>query len=386
MTTSHGMEENMDGQRFDDLTRRLAGTTSRRQMLKGLAGGLGAAIAATLGQPAAAQRCENPKSCSPTVACCPGSQCIDGVCQNRKPPKGDCKNSAACGPGESCCGGTCVSLDTVANCGSCGNACAAPPNATASCVGGQCQFSCIAGFTLCNGTCIDTQTDVINCGSCGNACGTGRVCSGGQCICDPTITCTGLAVLDETTCQCVCPHTTFDCPDPLVFNATTCACEGCPEGKEFCVGNQSCVGACAGGRTLNQDSCACECPSGQEVCPATDACVEECPAGQYRDPNTCQCKEGCGFTITCGFGSYFDTTTCECRCVEAEMFSCTGNGSQCCPNDSTCCLFRVPGGAGYSGCCPPGTTCCTAVVNNQVVQNCCAAGETCNSLTGTCGM
>jgi hypothetical protein len=34
----------MDSHQFDDLTRTLAGATSRRQLLKGLAGGLGAAI------------------------------------------------------------------------------------------------------------------------------------------------------------------------------------------------------------------------------------------------------------------------------------------------------------------------------------------------------
>ena len=51
-----------------------------------------------------------------------------------------------------------------ANCGSCGNACAAGQH----CNNGKC--GCAGGKTDCNGRCVDTRTDDSHCGTCGNYC------------------------------------------------------------------------------------------------------------------------------------------------------------------------------------------------------------------------
>ncbi|MEZ4394166.1 MAG: hypothetical protein R3A48_24090 [Polyangiales bacterium] len=71
------------------------------------------------------------------------------------------------------------------HCGACGMACPARANATPSCTGGRCGFTCNAGFADCdgdamNGCEVDTRTSVANCGACGSACASG-VCAGGAC-------------------------------------------------------------------------------------------------------------------------------------------------------------------------------------------------------------
>src|SRR5581483_5686220 len=43
--------------------------------------------------------------------------------------------------------------------------------------------TCGSDQDLCNGACVNVQTDNQNCGSCGNSCGTGTTCSGGSCVC-----------------------------------------------------------------------------------------------------------------------------------------------------------------------------------------------------------
>ena len=80
------------------------------------------------------------------------------------------------------CGANCVNLTTdVANCGTCGNACA---NGT-PCIAGAC--GCGAGQIVCGtkpAVCANPATDVNNCGACGIACGTANgtaACTSGVC-------------------------------------------------------------------------------------------------------------------------------------------------------------------------------------------------------------
>jgi len=76
----------------------------------------------------------------------------------------------ACPTGTSLCGGMCVAVSSDrANCGTCGNACAAGE----VCVDGACSVVCPTGQTECTGVCADTMADRRHCGSCGNACATG---------------------------------------------------------------------------------------------------------------------------------------------------------------------------------------------------------------------
>ena len=54
------------------------------------------------------------------------------------------------------------------------------------CVGGECQ--CLAD-SLCNGECVDLQTDSENCGRCDVACMVGQSCRGGACTCPAGMIC-----------------------------------------------------------------------------------------------------------------------------------------------------------------------------------------------------
>ena len=73
------------------------------------------------------------------------------------------------------CNGTCVDLQTdQANCGRCGYDCS-----PRICSNARCQ-NCPTGQTGCNGQCTDIQVDPANCGACGQVCATGA-CRFGVC-------------------------------------------------------------------------------------------------------------------------------------------------------------------------------------------------------------
>jgi len=75
---------------------------------------------------------------------------------------------------------------STSNCGACGNACAVPAHATATCTIGTCGFTCNSGYANCNGNAADgceinILTNNNNCGTCGNVCGITRSCVSGVC-------------------------------------------------------------------------------------------------------------------------------------------------------------------------------------------------------------
>lgn len=95
-----------------------------------------------------------------------------------------------CAPPRSVCGGQCVDLTTSdSHCGACGRACPVAQQcrsgACAPCGAlGQSTCSaggCLSGFTACDGTCRDTQTDAAHCGACGRPCAMGMRCLSGLC-------------------------------------------------------------------------------------------------------------------------------------------------------------------------------------------------------------
>ncbi len=79
-----------------------------------------------------------------------------------------------------------TTLDTVENCGACGNRCVAGPNQVLmGCSAGQCVFGCTAGFYNCdrnvtNGCETNVTNDGMNCGTCGGLCLSG-ICRNSTC-------------------------------------------------------------------------------------------------------------------------------------------------------------------------------------------------------------
>lgn len=176
----------MEPSRFDELTKALATSTSRRQAIKTIA-------ATTLGGMLALS------GIGPAFAKCKGS---GSKCHHAK---------QCCGTMSGCCGGTCTDLSSDRNnCGSCGKVC--PP--TQVCSGGQC--GCPPGRTkLCNGTCV-----ISSCASSG--CPNGCTCTQDEAA--GNYYCANLSGGGSTcTSDCDCPSGQF-CINglPTGFCATAC--------------------------------------------------------------------------------------------------------------------------------------------------------------------
>lgn len=101
-----------------------------------------------------------------------GIACHDGYANCSGPYPGDCE--------------THIDIDPN-NCGSCGNVCPEPAQATRRCENGTCGIgSCLSGFEDCNGLpsdgCeVNVQNNSSNCGSCGNVCQPGTLCYNRRC-------------------------------------------------------------------------------------------------------------------------------------------------------------------------------------------------------------
>ncbi len=99
--------------------------------------------------------------------CGGGSVCQNGVC--------------LCVHGQHACSGICVDNDSSDHCGAACTPCVAPAHGTtAPCDGNACNYTCDAGFTSCEGGCLDFMTDPRNCGSCTHDC-LGGTCEAGVC-------------------------------------------------------------------------------------------------------------------------------------------------------------------------------------------------------------
>lgn len=170
-------------------------------------------------------------------ACAAGEICWQGAC--------------GCPPGHTLCGNECVRLsDDAKNCGACGNACDSAPTdsiqwkcgegvipdgASLLCIDSKCQTKCQSGRADCNNNfCTDgceayTTDDAQNCGACGKACTSAQICRESACLCDP----------GQTLCS-------SSCVD-LQSDARNCgACGNICPGADSDSGNPVCVmGRCS---------------------------------------------------------------------------------------------------------------------------------------------
>lgn len=160
----------MDGHRFDEISRVLA-SLSRRRMLRGLAGGVLAALPAGLGIEQAAARCGRVgEGCRKRRDCCRGE-----VCRRRR---------CTCEAEEDACGGKCCAdcfLDSdpakefccpaakVCPTAEFGEICCYPDEA---CRGDVCCCDGCQGTVVCRGTCCPAYA------CCGDGCcAEGKVCA-----------------------------------------------------------------------------------------------------------------------------------------------------------------------------------------------------------------
>lgn len=182
-------DTSMDDDRFDTFVRRIAFGSSRRRVIRSLAGSLVAAALATVSDSPAAlayTRCR-----------------LSGGGRGRV------------------CNGTCVNIKTdMANCGGCGKVCSGDNH---FCCNGWCVDrsqnapGCCPPSLLCGGVCTSPYSDPANCGACGNTCGNNADCCTGQCLrrgtpenCESCYTCSGGFTCDpnaygEGVPGCVCP-------------------------------------------------------------------------------------------------------------------------------------------------------------------------------------
>ncbi len=125
----------MESRRFDELTKTLSSGTTRRGMLKGLLGGGAGGALGMLGLSRGAAQPNKVGVCHLTGN---GSYRYIEVSTNAVPAHEWHEDTI--NPDFS---------NDVTNCGDCGNVCSsAPEHATATCIGGECGFTCTEGYQV----------------------------------------------------------------------------------------------------------------------------------------------------------------------------------------------------------------------------------------------
>lgn len=409
----------MDGSRFDDLTRGLAGGLSRRSLLRGLAGGLMSAA----GLAAANTSVEAKKpSCPEDSVTCRG-QCIPS-----SQLTADSANCGACGVRCSACqvcsGGQCVSNGDLC----CGVRC----RKGSTCIAGQCDATCAP-------RCQGKQCGDDGCGGSCGTCAANQICAnGGKCRAVST-TPAPITTTPEPTTTTSEPTTTTEDPstttteDPSTTTTenpsttttqdpgtSTTVGPACKAVGDVCDGSSDCCS-----NDCNKGLCRCntnaDCPASAEACVAnvcdlgnTRTCVPQpycdnsCPCGKCHScaNGTCVANNDdtpCEGGICCGGSCRTDGQACS-GCVgqvcdeTKNIFCCAGHVcvenscALCKPNNgansiSTCAAHaECCSGCCFSGGCADQIYCaqdlCDGVTCTASDQ--CHDAGTCNPLTGEC--
>ncbi|MBK8691199.1 MAG: hypothetical protein IPN17_02545 [Deltaproteobacteria bacterium] len=302
------------------------------------------------------------------VAGCAAGVCVVAACSTGF---GDCDGNAANG----C---EVAVTDSVAHCGSCGSACAAGANATATCAAGRCAVRCAAGFADCddnpaNGCEVDTRVTSAHCGACGQACAAGAnataTCAAGRCAatcapgfgdCDdnPANGCEASLTSDPArcgTCSTTCSGGTNARP---VCGAGVCRLE-CAAGFADCDGDarNGCEAALDG--TASCGACGVICSGGTPLCATSggaSACASGCAAGQVR------CSGACADTRTdvtdcgsCGNACPAVANAARTCTAGACGFACNAGFADCDANPANGCEVFTGTDARHCGGC--GTAC-----------------------------
>ncbi len=384
----------MDGHRFDELTRALAGSVPRRTFFRamlGLAAGVSGAtkVDARTSRtrptippppppdlcPGGVQKC-NGSCCPADQTCCNGSCCV-GTCEN-----GVCCETGAihcgnecCSAGTHCCGSICCASADL--CSASGNRCC---DVGTSVCGEEC---CAAGQSCCDGECCD--------GACyqeelccpwdrevcqGTCCASGETCCGvdgccdGYCFGEGQFCCVGQ--VDRCGDEC-CDTGTETCCTDESGQETCVPIGGCCRDDE-CGGDGGCDGVC------NPDTAHCQFPGGEQSC-GESVCATD---GQTLITLTCDGEGGCEESriscgdLVCANGECTATCSTGSDCVSGLCLA----TSLCCPPDDLCdfveepfCCQPTSEHPGYS-CCPAGDGCCDCFVDSRSGPFCCGDNTT----------
>ncbi|HUB08712.1 MAG TPA: hypothetical protein VMB50_17020 [Myxococcales bacterium] len=282
-----------------------------------------------------------------------------------------------------CCAGVCRDIQAdPANCGGCGDGC---PSGT-TCQYGFCSLPSCAGAATndycaladggngqcCNGACFDPgdfNSDPANCGACGDGCAAGSACASQAC-----------ALADGGSGFCA---QDSDCPAGQSCSVQgACARTSCGDAGAGTVCNLPATatdaqGVCCGGACsdsswddANCGGCGLACPSGSEclygTCQATPSC------GPSDWGTACQPTPGVGGSC-CG-------STCSDLTTDSQNCGYCGGG---CPTGSTCtggvCVYTD---GGFASCAPPAIGCPAGTLCGDFGGLCSPA--TCGSSFGFC--
>jgi len=205
-----------------------------------------------------------------------------------------------------------LSID-VANCGSCGRACAATDVLSKQCAGGLCVSTCNAGHANCSypysaaDDGCEAAADSTHCGNCSNDCtkqGSGFTCGAAVpsqcgCITDNDCRVTGsMGTCDVPTGRCVCDVTTCGAGEACKKLSgpvpDVCSCNG----GNPCSANQTCCQSPGGCKNLQTDPSSC------------GVCGRVCPNGFFCSAGQCEC----GSDLECNAGTAGTCAAGQCVC------------------------------------------------------------------------
>ena len=237
---------------FDELSRAIAGTSTRRGALRILAGGALGGLAALFGlrEAEAAPDCyEAGHHCGNDKSCCSGNCCNHVCCAAGQTcgANGQCQGAAPCAG--VICGGNCIN-------------CATGLINTQNCQCVQCVAPCPAGQTACANSC----------------CPAGQVCSNNAC-CSPITTCpSGQCGTISNGCggtlACECPAGQT-CQNGICVATSQCSSAADCGVNTACTSHTCVSGVCGVVNAASGTGC-----GANSVCDGAGNCVTQCPAGQ----------------------------------------------------------------------------------------------------------
>ena len=314
-----------------------------------------------------------------------GYTCVNGMCVSADKSKVLCKGEFInpendpryCGAKGDCSDTDRTSMDYK------GMVC---EGATPLCSNGRCANACVGGQIVCEGRCVDPQTDMNFCGATGNCkdenagekCTDGRFCSGALCA---TSCQEGLFLCDDkcvdgtsnpyycgVTSDCTEANNGTKCEDTQVCVSGKCEYNSCKEPETLC-------STTAGNRCINIQS------DDADNC---GACGYKCAEHPVANAEAIGCSAGvCQYKCTGNTKNVGENNTAaSIRCVDTstDVNNCGGKGIEC-ETGKVC----VDGDCVINSCANiEGTTLCSTVSGNQCLNvnsndadNCGACGYKC---------